>query len=205
MKGNSNQRMSISKCLVFEKVPPEKWRYVCRFRKSGINTKCNRLLWGGTYMYQNETWFLRNLHPSSFFWKRSQVKIEGSVVSRAPYVGWRISAGLIDNSRFRVTGVTGIFFFDFYVEILLLVTCMPIFMKFALVLQEILIYPVWAQLINWIFVNSFVLHYIRSGSIWEPILLGFKHYHRYLQNTTKPKKSEDPHDSKSKVAICIAS
>ena len=110
MKGNSSQRMSISKCLVFEKVPPEKWRYVCRFRKSGINTKCNRLLWGGTYMYQNETWFLRNLHPSSFFWKRSHVKIEGSGVSRAPYVGWRISAGLIDNSRFRVTGVTGIFF-----------------------------------------------------------------------------------------------
>ena len=28
MKDNTSQRMSISKCLVFEKVPPEKWRYV---------------------------------------------------------------------------------------------------------------------------------------------------------------------------------
>ena len=51
--------MSISKCVVFEKLLPENGRYACIFRKSRINMKCNYLLWGEIYMYQSETEFLR--------------------------------------------------------------------------------------------------------------------------------------------------
>ena len=67
--------------------------------------------------------------------------------SKVPRCG--ISSGLIiKNSRFLVTGVSGKFFFDCYVKILLLLTTMPFFMKIGQVMEEILIYPVWAQLIN---------------------------------------------------------
>ena len=64
------------------------------------------------------------------------------MVSRASYVRCGISSGLIKNSRFLVTGVSGKFFFDCYVKILLLLTTMPFFMKIEQVMGEILIYPV---------------------------------------------------------------
>ena len=62
--------MSISKCVVFEKLLPENKRYACIFRKSGINMKCRALLLENGGSVQVGVYFMMFPNPSSFIPKR---------------------------------------------------------------------------------------------------------------------------------------
>ena len=90
--------MSISKCVVFEKLLPENKRYACIFRKSGINMKCRALLLENGGSVQVGVFFMMFPNPSSFIPKRPPSHFGGPQSRRGPVLTFGILSELINYS-----------------------------------------------------------------------------------------------------------
>ena len=101
--------MSISKCVVFEKLLPENKRYACIFRKSGINMKCRALLLENGGSVQVGVFFMTFPNPSSFIPKRPPSHLGGPQSRRGPVLTFGILSELI-NYSWNLHPGTSIFF-----------------------------------------------------------------------------------------------
>ena len=180
--------MSISKCVVFEKLLPENKRYACIFRKSGINMKCKALFLENGGSVQVGVFFMMFPNPSSFIPKRPPSHLGGPQSRRSPFLTLGILSELINYSWNLHPGKSEIIIFDWYAKIFLNVTPIPNFINIGPVFWEIWTWPGLAQLINLIFIDFFVFHYFRKGATWEGMTWGIKVSHQYLQIKHKKKK-----------------